>query len=1117
VHCQGCEQGTAPIFTQLVNFCWSLFKWCLLLAVAGGVVGFAYLYLRLDDEIRRQVERRIADHYPNLTVQVGRARFEQDRGISIFDVVIADGQPEAKIQSMLSIGEMHLIGKVGMDDLVTSDLAISEVVVRRATLRAVRSPDGRWNFHALMPLPQFGSRSPAVRIDDAVLIVENAAQPTEARTFQGIDLQLTPVANEAIAVKGTKHLRVEGFAGGVPARELRIQGELGTNDGMLDVTITVAGLEISSELVAALPGVPKGAMRGMELSGRAGATVHIHRAGANQPLQWSADDITFDRGRISHAKLPDPLTEIKFTAAATPERLTIKRLDANCGSAAIALAAERTGWSSNAPLASAVNIVGLHLDERLAPRMRESMARIWQRFRPNGTIDARLQLQFDGREWRPQLTANCRGISITDTEKFPYVVEQATGKVIYQPSQPGAADGLTLDLTGVAGGRPVRIEAELHHIASREPDGVTTGSDLASEGMPVADPRITGYRGASVRRHGSRPHPTGWVKISGADIPLHDQLIAAIPPMGRPLVESLHAQGAVDFTFRSEWKELSQSRASVTLDIGLKNCSIRYDGFQLPLRGIRGLVAARDWQWEVKDVVAVGAHDSTVVQCGGSVVPRGTGWLADLNFNAQNLPLDETLKAALSPGVQQAWDELRPQGRVDALAHVEHHTHQAKPTVTLLLRPRDRSVSLQLTRFPYRLEGIEGEAKYEPGRVSIRNVLARHDREVFSAASGEWNAAPDGGWTFSLKRCNIDRVAPHRELVGALPPRLQKVIERLQPGGTFDIFDSDLSFAKSPKSDRISAAWDVNLGCHQATLRGGIPLQGTTGNIRLFGRDDAQQAYLAGELDLDSVVLKEIQLTNVHGPIWVDKEFCHFGDQATAKLGQPSRRITADAYGGSLAGNIAVRHDHGPSYQVEFALGGADLERFANELGGPDDMNGTVSGRLAISGAGSSLQSLNGAGELHVVDANIYKLPLLVSMLKVPNLRNRTPDTTAFNRCDMKFTVQGDRLYFEQLNLLGDTVSLYGKGESGFDRRLNLIFYTLLEPAMPIPLWKTIAGQVSQQTLQLNVVGTWDDPDVQPETLPGFSQALEQIQSEIQGATSVAPSTATRASGPPQR
>jgi hypothetical protein len=178
-------------------------------------------------------------------------------------------------------------------------------------------------------------------------------------------------------------------------------------------------------------------------------------------------------------------------------------------------------------------------------------------------------------------------------------------------------------------------------------------------------------------------------------------------------------------------------------------------------------------------------------------------------------------------------------------------------------------------------------------------------------------------------------------------------------------------------------------------------------------------------------------------------------------------------------------------------------------------MNGTVSGRLLLSGTGPSRQSLAGSGELHVVDANIYELPVLVSMLKV--LRNRTPDKTAFNRCDMKFTIEGDHVYFQQLNLLGDAVSLYGKGETGFDRQLALVFYTLPEPAnLPIPLWKTIAGQVSQQTLQLNVTGTWDQAEVNPETLPGVNQMFEQIQSELQGAASPAASTATRGPIPPR-
>jgi hypothetical protein len=74
------------------------------------------------------------------------------------------------------------------------------------------------------------------------------------------------------------------------------------------------------------------------------------------------------------------------------------------------------------------------------------------------------------------------------------------------------------------------------------------------------------------------------------------------------------------------------------------------------------------------------------------------------------------------------------------------------------------------------------------------------------------------------------------------------------------------------------------------------------------------------------------------------------------------------------------------------------------------------------------------------------------------------------------------------------------------------VFYTLIGPAdLPIPLLKSIAGQVSQQGLQLKVVGKWDEPEVQRKALPALNDAFQQIQAEIQaGAATLAPSTAAR-------
>jgi hypothetical protein len=250
-----------------------------------------------------------------------------------------------------------------------------------------------------------------------------------------------------------------------------------------------------------------------------------------------------------------------------------------------------------------------------------------------------------------------------------------------------------------------------------------------------------------------------------------------------------------------------------------------------------------------------------------------------------------------------------------------------------------------------------------------------------------------------------------------------------------------------------------------------------------------------------------MQFTKVRGPLWIDREFCLLGDSASAKLALPPRKVTADTYGGSLTGNAELQHGGNPNYKLDLSVGGVSLARFANErLGGPSDLSGNVSGRLLVAGTGRSVQTLNGNGELHVVDANIYELPVLMRLLKV--LTNRPPTTTAFNRCDMQFAIRGDHVHFQQLNLLGDAVSLYGKGETNFDRELDLVFYTLIGPAdLPIPLWRSIAGQVSQQGLQLKVVGNWDNPDVQRRAFPAVNDMIEQIQ---ENAATMAPATAVR-------
>lgn len=1071
------------IFTRLVNFCWSLFQWCLLLAVLAAVTAGSYLYFRLDDEIRQQVEQRLATHYQMLNVRVGGARFEKDRGIAVDDVAFLSKEGDGSPQPMLWIDELYLAGKMRIEELVSERLKIDEIIIRRANLRAVRSAKGDWNVHALLPFPELSKESPIVIIEDATVSFEDGLQAgSKAQVVQGIRLKLTPVKSQTLPSQA-RQFQVRGTASGLPAREAVVEGEVYGATGVFNLKFGIRGLEISKPLLTTLPGLSLPDLGHVEISGQADLDLQLQRLDGDAVPHWSAT-ARVHHGRLAHPLLPIPLTDFACHARATQNRLVIERFEAICGAGRVAVALERAGWNAHAPLAMAARVVGFSLNEQTLGWLPESGQGIWQRFQPRGTIDGEIRLQYDGRRWRPQLVANCREISLTDNEKFPYRLEHTSGVVEYWPADRDQPDRLRLDLTGFGGDRPVRIEAELTHVIRTADVGATRNS---SKEIDAAN---------------QRTHALGWVKISGEDIPLHEQLLAALPEPSESLVRSLQPQGTIDFRFQAEWREPTQSRADVKQEIRLKDFTLRPAVFPFPLRDVNGLLTEQSGRWKLESVQGCDASGSAIVRCHGDLHQ-------ELHLSAENIALDDTLKMALTPGAQQLWDELRPQGRIDFAARLVQDGSQRAPVITANVVSRGRSVSIFPATLGYRLEQIDGLVTFDGNRVELRNLSARHEQAGFSAASGTWASLNDGGWRLDLAGVSADRLSP-RDLTVALPPTMRHNIERLQPGGTFWVTNSGLSIVKLPQSKRLKAEWDLNLVCRQASLRCGFPVQGLTGEVRLIGRDDGQQIYTAGELSLDSLVWRDVQFTRIQGPLWMDSVVCLLGEPATQKQGLPPRQITADAYGGSIAANAELRHNATPSFHLNMAVDGASLARFANErLGGPEDMTGSISGRLVLSGDASSTQSLRGAGEIHVVDANIYELPVLVAMLKV--LRNRTPNTTAFNRCDMRFTIEGEDIQFQQLDLLGDAVSLYGKGNSGFDRRLDLMFYTLIEPAnLPLPFWRTIAGQVSKQAWQLKVVGTWDKAEVQPQPLPGFNQMFEQLQA---GAATMAPATAGRDGG----
>jgi hypothetical protein len=99
----------------------------------------------------------------------------------------------------------------------------------------------------------------------------------------------------------------------------------------------------------------------------------------------------------------------------------------------------------------------------------------------------------------------------------------------------------------------------------------------------------------------------------------------------------------------------------------------------------------------------------------------------------------------------------------------------------------------------------------------------------------------------------------------------------------------------------------------------------------------------------------------------------------------------------------------------------------------------------------------------------------------------------------MKFRVAGPHLYYDQFDLYGDVMSLYGKGEMDLDRNIRLTFHSQIGPGqLQLPVWRRLVGEASQQIMQIHVDGTLDQPRITNQMLPAVNEALQQLQVDLQ-------------------
>ncbi len=1040
-----------------------------LLIMIGLLVLKHYGFDRLNEEIRVRTEQSLRASYPGLDIHVKSARRIEGRGVELRGVSISEGAPQGEVGALLfSVDEIFATCDTRLPDFITQPPVVTRLDLHRVRVRAERKVNGVWCISNLLPLPASTGPRPVVMVSDAEVEVIDARQAKSGTlSLRQLELVLTPDENMTPPASGVKRLancmHVQGKFSGDHLQGVTLLGEIDPESGQFRIQGEVDGFEFNPRLRAALPREISSMVEPLSsVQGRSHFTFNISQEGKTAdgksllPLKFAIDG-EISEGRVDDGRLPEPLTDVQGKVHCDQDGLRIESLSARCGGARIGLNAHLLGFGDCSPMVINVDARQLNLDRFPVTSLPVAVRGVWEKFSPQGEVNLRARLDYNGSEWIPEIKVQCTNLSVM-YDKLPYRVREGTGDIELRD------DVLTARLRFMAEGQGIKCWVDVNHPG---------------------------------------PNYTGKVEIqSEGNLQVEENLVAALDEKAQRVVRAFHPKG--DF---SVYGRLSRSEGDMQehrrLVIHFHEMSINHDKFRYPIDKLTGSAHMQDGHWEFRDLK--GRNDTADLTGAGYWNPKAIdGNQLLLEIMGTNLPIEEELRLALTPGIQQLWTNLRPRGAIDWVK-VRLMFNPTEHTTSLEIDAKQddvvagSSLSIEPVWFRYRLEDLTGTFHYRDGILDMTDLKARHGASAVSGA-GSCRVNPRGGWRLDLKQVNADRVILDNDLIAALPEGLSNalvkvgIVDPVNMSGRFGVQMSDESNAQ-PILD-----WNLKLDMDNGRLLLGTAVEHIFGQLAVFGESDSQNIYCRGELQVESAMVRGVQLQHMRGPIWIDNKRLLLGRRAWVKgdVADPvPRQVEAYAFGGNLALDGEVQFDEEGHFEIHPTMERADLQAIMKDFAPRQTgLTGKVFGSIALSGTAAGTHTWRGSGKVRLIEADIYELPAMVSMLKILSIQR--PERSAFTNSTMNFDIEGEDLAFKDFDLSGETIGLKGKGRISRHREVDLKFYTqLAREDRQLPIMRPWIGEAGRQLMLIEVTGTIDDPRFSKQVFPRLNERMQLLFPEL--------------------
>lgn len=697
-----------------------------------------------------------------------------------------------------------------------------------------------------------------------------------------------------------------------------------------------------------------------------------------------------------------------------------------------------------------IQATGVPLDTDLYSALHERYQAVWERFRPQGTANIHARLRRSGYAagspkppWNNSITIDLVGTQAS-IPPYPHPLKNLQG----------------------------RLEVEADHIRVEQLTAQCAGARVLIDGTAV----LQSGKSARVALH-----------LDAKGLRLDSSLGAVLPQEGRAAFAQFQPSGNVDLSGRLK-TEGEDSAFVWDMRACVSDARVRYEHFPYSVEEVSGEIVLRPNRISILNVY--GRHGDAEIAVGGEIRRNTKGFEADLTFDAGEISLDDELFDALPPPLKEVWRLLEPEGRatISTSLYIDSSDGRTMRRHRTEIRPIDARIRFR--ELPVPLSSVRGRILATHRHVEILSLRGTIGEGSIDISGQVDQTEPGKRGTLTI---HAENASFTEELLEAIPESLRGFIQSMNPQGRFDLRLDPIRFEID---DAGLTRWnfDGKLKLNDARLRLGFKIRQCHGELSFHGSVDAQgRLSFEADADIDRAVMAGWHVAHVKASL------TKMADAKKILI----EDVRADLYDGEATAFAEVVLGPGYSrYQASFTVRDIQLSEYlaahrkeaprpAPEPERRETARGTISGNFMLRGQTGTGGYREGAGEVFISEAQIWKLPIVFAIFQVLNL---TPDENIFHDGRMRFFLTGNLLTFQKIDLQGKAMSFVGGGRMDLlSKQLDVTLLAGSPVRIRIPLLTDLLEGASREMMELRVRGTLEKPDIQPQPLKSLSTALKTL------------------------